>query len=1087
MAAYDTLRAAIDSYIKANGNKEITGTVLNDILNAMVSALGADTRFAGVAVPSTNPGNPEGNVVYFASQAGTYSNFGGIVLPLGIHILVWNGTAWTSQTWFSVDNTPTQNSQNLATSGGIFQAIVDAVGVERLRAIGAEVTSCSFDSNTKKISFFNSENTTLFQLDATAFVIDGMVSDVKIEGGNLVIQFNTDAGKQDIEIPLTDIFNPANYYTKTAIDALFSTINSKLGEGFLYKGIATSTTVPGTPTTKVFYITSTAGTYTNFLDSNEQPIVVDNELAILKFDGTNWNKDTFIDIDNEPTAGSDNLVKSEGVNKQIYTSINNEKVESILDINRSVVPEVSADSWENGNINDVGQPTDSANYTRMKYYLPIKAGTVLDIVSSTGDVNKLKILFFKLVGDNYTFISISNYGRLRAKVPADATHFICVINISFENCVGVKYNVAATPISSIIDGRIIKKSNLKDSNIINGCSWEIGSLSDANGSEINSIHAARSGFIDVANVAICNSFKLENNSDGLFRCEVYFYSTNNVSGFIGHTAVLSGSSEFAVPTNTRYIRFWVDYFSTSAVNSIYPDMSQWFGVYPLKLAYGCDVEALKSENIARNIAVDDKDKGIAYCNYLNYNVSSGGIVTTTLNCLVSEPIAVRKNATYKVVSQDGYTTRAILYGSGDVFISRSSAIGNGTFDTTGNTEYIRLMIEPVTSHAIRISEVAYPFVEFNQNLTTAYNIFSDNVNDYELGNINNYGEEVTKNTAIRTKYIPIQDYWNGKLTLSKTTISGHDWGIKVLFFDSSKTLTGRVYNDNLTADGYIYNILEKAAYIRIVFYDRADESRVLTPEEALTCGLQLFVTNNNYKQTKQHILKVGTWNCGWWNNGVTPGSMPDNSVDAELPKIKTIATDFCSDIFLCTEYLSALNKGDGGRDVFDAYNTVFKQFYPYAEYDGRQYAMLSKMPCIYRRIWSSTGSVFITGDFDIEGKKVRVICLHAVTNATYRLTQLQEAINYLSDVEYGIIVGDFNIDDTAGSSQVESELALFATAGLTLGNRGYWGNIPTGYNQSEGGLDNVAVKGFNIDKFIVGEEKSVSDHYPVLAELSAWF
>lgn len=227
MAAYDTLRAAIDNYIKANRNKEITGTVLNDILNAMVSALGADTRFAGVAVPTTNPGNPEGNVVYFASQAGTYSNFGGIVLPLGIHILVWNGTAWTSQTWFSVDNTPTQNSQNLATSGGILQAIVDAVGVERLRAIGAEVTSCSFDGTTKKISFFNSADDTLFQLDATAFVIDGMVSDVKIEDGNLVIQFNTDAGKQDIEIPLTDIFNPANYYTKTAIDALLELYYTK--------------------------------------------------------------------------------------------------------------------------------------------------------------------------------------------------------------------------------------------------------------------------------------------------------------------------------------------------------------------------------------------------------------------------------------------------------------------------------------------------------------------------------------------------------------------------------------------------------------------------------------------------------------------------------------------------------------------------------------------------------------------------------------------------------------------------------------------------------------------------------------------
>ena len=299
MAAYDTLRAAIDSYIKANGNKEITGTVLNDILNAMVSALGADTRFAGVAVPTTNPGNPEGNVVYFASQAGTYSNFGGIVLPLGIHILVWNGTAWTSQTWFSVDNTPTQNSQNLATSGGILQAIVDAVGVERLRAIGAEVTSCSFDGTTKKISFFNSADDTLFQLDATAFVIDGMVSDVKIEDGNLVIQFNTDAGKQDIEIPLTDIFNPANYYTKTAIDALLAlyytktetdalltAINNKLADGCLYRGMAEPTTNPPTPSTKVFYIATKAGTYTNFGN-----IAVTEGITILKYDGNNWSKE----------------------------------------------------------------------------------------------------------------------------------------------------------------------------------------------------------------------------------------------------------------------------------------------------------------------------------------------------------------------------------------------------------------------------------------------------------------------------------------------------------------------------------------------------------------------------------------------------------------------------------------------------------------------------------------------------------------------------------------------------------------------------------------------------------------------------
>lgn len=59
-------------------------------------------------------------------------------------------------------------------------------------------------------------------VDAADFVIDGMVSDVKIENGNLVITFNTDSGKQPITIPLTDIFDPANYYDKDAVNALLN-------------------------------------------------------------------------------------------------------------------------------------------------------------------------------------------------------------------------------------------------------------------------------------------------------------------------------------------------------------------------------------------------------------------------------------------------------------------------------------------------------------------------------------------------------------------------------------------------------------------------------------------------------------------------------------------------------------------------------------------------------------------------------------------------------------------------------------------------------------------------------------------------
>lgn len=59
-------------------------------------------------------------------------------------------------------------------------------------------------------------------IDAAPFVKDGMISDVRVEGGNLVIDFNTDSGIEDISIPLTDFFDPQFYYNKTEVDALLA-------------------------------------------------------------------------------------------------------------------------------------------------------------------------------------------------------------------------------------------------------------------------------------------------------------------------------------------------------------------------------------------------------------------------------------------------------------------------------------------------------------------------------------------------------------------------------------------------------------------------------------------------------------------------------------------------------------------------------------------------------------------------------------------------------------------------------------------------------------------------------------------------
>lgn len=55
-------------------------------------------------------------------------------------------------------------------------------------------------------------------IDAKPFIKDGMVDSVVIRDNNLVITFNVDSGKEDITIPLSEIFNPSDYYTKNAID-----------------------------------------------------------------------------------------------------------------------------------------------------------------------------------------------------------------------------------------------------------------------------------------------------------------------------------------------------------------------------------------------------------------------------------------------------------------------------------------------------------------------------------------------------------------------------------------------------------------------------------------------------------------------------------------------------------------------------------------------------------------------------------------------------------------------------------------------------------------------------------------------------
>ena len=108
------------------------------------------------------------------------------------------------------------SSINLPTSDAV-KAYVDAHsgGGGDTSNLGA---SLAYDSKTKKIELINANGVTLSWIDATDFVKDGMVNNVAIVGDYLVITFNTDAGKEAINIPMSSFFDASAYYTREQID-----------------------------------------------------------------------------------------------------------------------------------------------------------------------------------------------------------------------------------------------------------------------------------------------------------------------------------------------------------------------------------------------------------------------------------------------------------------------------------------------------------------------------------------------------------------------------------------------------------------------------------------------------------------------------------------------------------------------------------------------------------------------------------------------------------------------------------------------------------------------------------------------------
>ena len=204
-----------------------------------------------------------------------------------------------------------------------------------------KISNVQYNKTDKKIYFYSgaTTETPVSNIDATDFIKDGMVSNVEIKdvtnsGSCLVITFNTDANKQDINIPVSTIFNPANYYLKSETSGkteIATALNSKANTSDLIKYYKKEETSGKTELDTAFGLKANTTDLTTHTG--------DSTIHITSAERTKWNDaatsshthanksvlDTITGIDKELSETSNNLVVNSAITKVIE---DNEKITS---------------------------------------------------------------------------------------------------------------------------------------------------------------------------------------------------------------------------------------------------------------------------------------------------------------------------------------------------------------------------------------------------------------------------------------------------------------------------------------------------------------------------------------------------------------------------------------------------------------------------------------------------------------------------------------------------------------------------------------------------------------------------------------
>lgn len=230
---YNELKTAVSSVIKTNGNQEITGQILQNVLNNIISTMGANAQFVSIATPTTAPGTPDANVFYLAYQTGEYANFDIIITTPGLYALKNTSSGWSSTRiadmgMFSTYPFARNTITTRALSYSVFKAIKDILIISPA-PLNKKLKVYVFDRLTNNFMWIADEsNTTIWEIKIPNTAIGTTIIQASNANGIVKVKLDLD------EVPIGTTYINGNsggndLWLDTA--AIWSSVDTWIGGG----------------------------------------------------------------------------------------------------------------------------------------------------------------------------------------------------------------------------------------------------------------------------------------------------------------------------------------------------------------------------------------------------------------------------------------------------------------------------------------------------------------------------------------------------------------------------------------------------------------------------------------------------------------------------------------------------------------------------------------------------------------------------------------------------------------------------------------------------------------------------------------